>query len=63
MKLIEGFTSKYNINRLVYYEETTDIDQAIQMEKKIKGFTRDKKNALVESKNPGWIDLSEKWYK
>ena len=33
------------------------------MEKKIKGFTRDKKNALVESKNPGWIDLSEKWYK
>ena len=63
MKLIEGFTSKYNINRLVYYEETTDINQAIQMEKKIKGFTRDKKNALVESKNPGWIDLSEKWYK
>ncbi len=63
MKLVEGFTSKYNINRLVYYEETTDINQAIQMEKKIKGFTRDKKNALVESKNPGWIDLSEKWYK
>ena len=62
-KLVEGFTSKYNINRLVYYEETTDIDQAIQMEKKIKGFTRDKKNALVESKNPGWIDLSENWYK
>ena len=62
-KLVDGFTSKYNINKLVYFEEISDIDQAIQMEKKIKGLSRDKKNALVESKNPKWIDLSEKWYK
>ena len=62
-KLIEGFTSKYNINKLVYFEETSDIKAAIAREKQLKGLKRDKKNELVEAMNPEWIDLSENWYK
>jgi putative endonuclease len=61
-KLIEGFTQKYNIMRLVYYEITTDVQAAIQREKQIKGWLRKKKIALIEAANPGWKDLSEGWY-
>jgi putative endonuclease len=60
-KLIEGFTKKYNITRLVYYEETGDIQTAIAREKEIKGWLRHKKIALIESRNPKWQDLSEEW--
>ena len=60
-KLIEGFTKKYNITILVYYEETTDIRSAIAREKQIKGWLRSKKIALIESMNPQWQDLSEDW--
>jgi len=60
--LIEGFSKKYNINRLVYYEETNDILAAITREKQIKGWRRDKKIALIESINPEWNDLSEDWF-
>ena len=60
-KQIEGFTKKYNVNKLVYFDETNDINSAIEAEKRIKGWTRAKKNALVESKNPEWRDLSEDW--
>ena len=60
--LIEGFTKKYNINRLVYYEETNDIIAAITREKQIKGWLRDKKIVLIESINPDWNDLSEDWF-
>mgnify|MGYP000889326575 CR=1 FL=1 len=58
-KLIEGFTKKYNVNKLVYYECTTDVYSAITREKQIKGWTRQKKNELVQSVNPEWRDLSE----
>jgi putative endonuclease len=61
-RLIEGFTKKYNITRLVHYEITGDIQAAIQREKQIKGWLRKKKIALIEAANPGWQDLSEGWY-
>ncbi|MGN6716941.1 MAG: GIY-YIG nuclease family protein [Candidatus Binatia bacterium] len=57
MKSIAGFTSKYNITRLVYYEETGDVLSAISREKTIKGWVRAKKLALIESVNPTWKDL------
>ena len=60
-KLIDGFTKKYNINKLVYYEHTTDVYSAITREKQLKGWRRDRKNALVETMNPEWRDLSEDW--
>ena len=60
--LIEGFTKKYKINKLLYYEETNDILAAINREKQIKGWRRDKKIALIESANPESKDLSEDWY-
>ena len=62
-KMIEGFTKKYNITKLVYYEETNDIQVAISREKQIKGWLRGKKIALIESVNPKWNDLSEGWFK
>lgn len=61
-KLIEGFTSKYNINKLVYFEETPDISSAIAREKQIKGWLRRKKIELIESMNPEWKDLSDEWF-
>ncbi|MBI5409042.1 MAG: GIY-YIG nuclease family protein [Nitrospirae bacterium] len=57
-KLVPGFTSKYNINKLVYYEATSDIKAAINREKQLKGWLRSKKIALIESVNPEWRDLS-----
>jgi putative endonuclease len=59
LKLIPGFTSKYNITRLVYYEETTDVLSAIAREKTIKGWLRTTKIALIESVNPTWNDLAK----
>jgi putative endonuclease len=56
-----GFTQKYNITQLVYYESTPDVRSAIEREKQIKGWLRSKKIALIESMNPGWRDLSEDW--
>ena len=61
-KLIEGFTKKYKITRLAYFEETTDIHIAIKREKEIKGWRRSKKIALIESINPTWNDLAEGWF-
>jgi putative endonuclease len=58
LKEIPGFTAKYNITRLVYYEETGDVLAAIEREKTIKGWLRAKKIALIESVNPTWQDLS-----
>jgi putative endonuclease len=57
-KLIPCFTSKYNINQLVFYEITSDINVALSREKQIKGWLRSKKMALIESMNPEWRDLS-----
>lgn len=61
-KLVEGFTSKYNIQFLVYYESTNDVHVALAREKQIKGWLRSKKIALIDSMNPKWKDLSEEWY-
>jgi putative endonuclease len=58
-KLIEGFSQKYNLNKLVYYEETRDIYVAISREKEIKKWRREKKNQLVNRINSDWRDLSE----
>jgi len=60
-KLVKGFTEKYNVTRLVYFEETRDVIAAISREKEIKKWRRDKKNSLVTSINPEWKDLSEGW--
>ena len=60
-KLIPGFTAKYNITMLVYYEIYNDINMAIFREKQIKGWLRKKKIDLIESTNPNWRDLSEEW--
>ena len=57
-KLINGFTKKYNLTNLVYYEIFTDINDAIRREKQIKGWLRKKKLNLIESVNPEWEDLS-----
>ena len=61
-KLVPGFTSKYNIRFLVYYEATSSIQSAIEREKQIKGWLRAKKIALIDSMNPEWKDLSEEWF-
>jgi len=60
-KLIPGFTAKYNITKLVYFETTDDVRTAIAREKQIKGWLRVKKVALIESVNPSWDDLSADW--
>ena len=60
-KLSDGFTKRYNISKLMYYEVTGDIEEAIAREKQIKGWLRSKKVALIESWNPYWIDLAEEW--
>ena len=61
LKLADGFTKRYNISKLVYYEATEDIKSAIAREKQIKGWLRSKKVALIESMNPYWEDLAEAW--
>jgi putative endonuclease len=61
-KHVPGFTSRYNLNRLVYFESTADVRTAIAREKQIKGWTRAKKVALIEATNSGWEDLSSGWY-
>jgi len=60
-KIIQGFTSKYNITKVVYFEVFNDIESAITREKQIKGWLRKKKIELIESMNPDWNDLSEEW--
>ena len=52
-----SFTAKYKIDRLVYFEETTDVKAAIEREKQIKSWSRDRKIALIFEMNPNWVDL------
>ena len=52
-----SFTAQYNIEKLVYFEVTSDVNAAIKREKQIKGWNRKRKNKLIESKNPNWDDL------
>ena len=61
-KLVPGFTTKYNLTWLVYYEVTNDVTAAINREKQIKGWLRRRRLALVESMNPEWKDLAADWY-
>lgn len=56
-KLVKGFTQKYNVDRLVYYEACENIVVAIQREKQIKGWSRKKKDELINALNPEWNDL------
>jgi putative endonuclease len=56
-KLIPGFTKKYNVTKLVYFDFTNDVNAAIAQEKRIKGWSRAKKNALIEERNPNWEEL------
>lgn len=60
-KLLDGFTKRYNVTRLVYFEASNDVVAAIAREKQIKGWRRSKKIALIESMNSDWRDLSEGW--
>lgn len=61
-KLVPGFTSRYNLTKLVHYEQTSNVHGAIAREKQIKGWLRSKKISLIESENSEWKDLSEGWY-
>jgi len=59
IKIYEGFAAKYNCDKLVYVQEFTEINQAIEYEKKIKGGNRARKEKLINNQNPDWNDLSE----
>jgi len=59
---IPGFTNKYDINRLLYIETIGEAASAINREKQIKAWRREKKVALIDSQNAAWHDLSEYWY-
>lgn len=61
-KAVDGFTSKYNITKLVYYEEYETIPEAIAREKQIKGGSRKKKLDLINGKNPEWKDLYDEFF-
>ena len=60
LKLIDGFTKKYNVTLLVYYEVFNDVNEAILREKRLKKWNRDWKIRLIESINPNWNDLTDK---
>jgi putative endonuclease len=57
----EGYSKKYNCNRLVWFERHLDVSEAIAREKQLKGWSRVKKISLIERDNPAWVDLSEGW--
>ena len=59
--LVDGFTKKYNVHKLVYYEQTNDVYSAISREKQLKHWSRAKKNTLIQKANPQWLDLSLSW--
>lgn len=62
-KLVEGFTKKYNVTKLVYFEETCDVYAALTREKELKKWRREKKDALVNSVNQKWLDLSDECFR
>ena len=59
--LVDGFTARYNVHKLVYFEYTSDVRSAIEREKQLKGWRRAKKDALISKANPTWDDLSKSW--
>ena len=60
-ELVDGFTKRYHIHKLVYLEQTSDVNAALEREKQLKKWTRAKKNRLVETVNPEWNDISADW--
>ncbi|MBK6765296.1 MAG: GIY-YIG nuclease family protein [bacterium] len=62
MKQIEGFTRKYNLTKLVFYEHYATATSAIAREKQLKGWSRKRKVELIEATNPSWADLAKDWY-
>lgn len=58
-RLISGFTKKYNVDRLIYFEEHASLDEALKREAQVKKYRREKKNQLVQKMNPAWADLYE----
>jgi putative endonuclease len=60
--LVPGFTRKYSVNRLVYYEETPGALFAFDRERQIRGWSQEKKLRLIESTNAGWLDLAVDWF-
>ena len=60
-ELVDGFTKRYHIHKLVYFEQTSDVNAALEREKQLKKWTRAKKNRLVETVNPEWNDISADW--
>jgi putative endonuclease len=59
---IEGFTDKYQVERLLYWESFDHVQKAINREKQLKGWRRSKKIALIEFSNPHWLDLAREWF-
>jgi putative endonuclease len=59
---LHGFTARYRVTRLVYYDQTASVMAAIQREKQIKGWLRRKKVELIEETNPMWLDLAQDWF-
>jgi len=59
---IEGFTNKYDVERLLHWASYDDVHKALAREKQLKGWSRAKKIALIESRNPHWLDLAKEWY-
>ena len=59
---VPGFSRKYQVNRLVYFEETSSATSAFERERQIKGWSREKKLRLIESANAGWLDLAVDWF-
>jgi putative endonuclease len=62
LKMIPGFTKKYNVTKLVYFEVFGEIREAIAREKQVKAWSRRKRVALIESRNPRWLDLTTGWF-
>jgi putative endonuclease len=60
--LVPGFTSRYRITRLVYFEEFEDVRDAIAREKEIKGWVRARKIRLIEDRNPTWENRADRWF-
>lgn len=60
-KQVKGFTYKYNVDKLVYFEEFESYDEAFTRERRMKKWNRDWKVNLIEEKNPDWKDLSANW--
>ena len=60
-ELVDGFTKRYHVHKLVHFEVTTDVHAAIEREKQIKSWSREAKNKLISENSPDWNDLSETW--